>query len=80
MTWPANCCAARRAFDRDLNAYYADGSTERVRQCADGVSGPCFELTADPMICMTAGDGTIQLRGFATPYWPRVSGQCVVTE
>lgn len=67
-------------YDCDLNAYYDDGSTERVRQCATDVSGPCFELDVDPAACMTPGTGRIYLRGFPTRYTPRVSGQCVVTE
>lgn len=78
---PADVDAATpgKQYECDLNVYYDDDTTERVVQCATGVTSLCFELVPNLQACVEPGYAEVKFRNFPSPYVPPIRGQCVVT-
>jgi len=57
---------AGKQYDCDLNMYWADGTTEPIRQCVTGGTERCFEFTTVPGECR-AGPGDPAVPALCVP-------------
>jgi len=65
-------------YECDINASYADDTTEVFRQCKDGTTEPCYAFEPDPVKCPDSTTAYFRIRNFPTRYHPSIRGQCVV--